>query len=112
MLARPDFAGVTCGEAPDGGPHLAYRLHTEDGRTIRYRYYGEAETDKPVQFYRSDQPWTYRAPSKQLAAIDALTPKTLIASDDGSAGSATKPDAPTPADTAPSSAEMATAPPS
>lgn len=64
-LARPDFAGVARGEAPDGEPRLAYSLHTEDGRTIRYRYYSEAE-----------------------------------------------PDAPTPTDTAPSSAEMATAPPS
>jgi hypothetical protein len=110
-LASPGFAAVSRGEAPDGKPSLAYSLHTKDGATIRYRYFGKADADKPARFYRNDQPWAYQAPAQQLAAVEELSPKTLIASENDGAKQASKqPGAPAPADTAASPPKKASAP--
>lgn len=109
-LASPGFEAVSRGEAPEGEPSLAYRLHTKNGETIRYRYFGKADTDKPARFYRDDQPWAYQAPARQLAAVDELSPGTLIASDGDKQQPPKKAGAPTPADTAASVPEKGSAP--
>lgn len=107
-LASPDFEAVSRGEAPDGEPSLAYSLHTKDGATIRYRYFGKADADEPARFYRNDQPWAYQAPAEQLAAVEELSPKTLIAGNSGDGGDTPEgPGTPAASDTAASAPEKA-----